>query len=126
MTSLTSLAIGVLLAAAGVAGQNSTSRCAPGLKMFVARGTSEPMGTGETGKLVSLIASQIPGSDIQAIAYPASTDNPVYFVSVANGTNLVRQAITGYARACPDSKMALFGYSQVCRSTCCMTRLSGH
>lgn len=31
---------------------NSTVECFDGLKMFVSRGTSEPLGTGETGKVV--------------------------------------------------------------------------
>lgn len=93
--------------------QNSTVRCAPGLKMFVSRGTGEDMGLGVTEALVEVIASQINGSDYEAIEYPASFDNPSYFVSVSNGTGLVRSALTEYVEACPDSKIALFGYSQV-------------
>lgn len=81
--------------------------------MFVSRGTGEPMGLGATQTLVDVIAEQINGSDIEAINYPATEDDPVYFVSVANGTTLVKQAITNYATACPGSKMAVFGYSQV-------------
>ncbi|KAM0715565.1 hypothetical protein Q7P37_009063 [Cladosporium fusiforme] len=91
---------------------NLTITCHEGLKMFVSRGTGEEQGTGVTGLVTDMIASQINGSDVQPIAYPASFDDPIYFVSVANGTGLLKQAITNYAEACPDSKMALFGYSQ--------------
>lgn len=105
------------LAASGVLGQNSTVQCAPGLKMFVSRGTGEDIGVGATGVLVDVIAQQINGSDIEAIDYPASLDDPLYFQSVSNGTTLVKEAITNYAAACPESKMAVFGYSQV-RNIC--------
>jgi hypothetical protein len=109
---LTTLAA-TLLAAPSVSGQNSTVQCAKGLKMFVSRGTNEAKGLGVTATLVDAIAKQISGSVIEAIEYPATMENPVYFVSVANGTALVKQAITNYAAACPGSKMAVFGYSQV-------------
>lgn len=102
-----------LLTATGVLGRNATAQCAEGLKMFVSRGTGEPMGLGVTEALVDAIAEQINGSDIEAIEYPASWEDPMYFYSVANGTTLVKEAINNYAMACPESKMAFFGYSQV-------------
>lgn len=102
-----------LLAVTGASAQNTTVQCAKGLKMFVSRGTGEPMGLGATEALVDVIAEQINGSDSEAIEYPATEDDPLYFFSVANGTTLVKQAITNYAMACPGSKMAVFGYSQV-------------
>lgn len=101
------------LAVTGVSAQNITVQCATGLKMFVSRGTGEPFGLGATEALVDVIAEQINGSDIEAIEYPATEDDPLYFLSVANGTTLVKQAITNYAMACPGSKIAVFGYSQV-------------
>lgn len=113
MYPATLLMTAALLAAIGVSGQNATIECAEGLKMFVSRGTGEPMGLGTTEALVDVIAEQINGSDIEAIEYPASWDDPLYFYSVANGTTLVKQAINNYAMACPGSKMAVFGYSQV-------------
>ncbi|KAJ5103463.1 hypothetical protein N7532_003992 [Penicillium argentinense] len=78
----------------------------------VSRGTGELTDLGVTKALVDDIASQIEGSDIEAIRYPATWDDPVYALSVANGTQLVRKAITEYAKTCPDSKMAWFWYSQ--------------
>lgn len=116
--TLASLA-GLLISTA--AAQNTTNgipshstTCADGLKIFVSRGTGEDPGTGVTGNLTALIASQIDGSNVQGIAYPATFDDPNYFLSVSNGTRVLRQAIVDYSQACPDSKMALFGYSQVC------------
>lgn len=120
MSKLLGIAIAALLAAGGVSAQNSTSICAKGLKMFVSRGTGEAMGTGDdtglgaTGKLVKSIAEQIDGSSYQGIPYPADWGNTTtYFQSVGNGTELLRQMITEYATSCPDSKIAVFGYSQV-------------
>jgi hypothetical protein len=92
---------------------NSTVECFDGLKMFVSRGTSEPLGTGETGKVVEKVAARINGSEYEANPYPASGDDPNYFISVANGTASLKQLVVEYAEACPGSKMALFGYSQV-------------
>ena len=92
---------------------NSTVECFDGLKMFVYRGTSEDPGVGETGKVVEVIAQRINGSDYEANPYPATGDNPNYFISVANGTAVLKQLVVEYAESCPESKMALFGYSQV-------------
>jgi len=92
---------------------NSTLTCADGLKMFVSRGTGEEQVTGVIGKITDLVARQIDGSDVQGVAYPATFEDPNYFLSVSNGTQLLRQAIIEYSQACPDSKMSLFGYSQV-------------
>lgn len=109
---------------------NSTITCSEGLKIFVSRGTGESPGVGATGNVTDLILSQINGSNVHPIEYPASFDDPIYFISVANGTQLLKQAVTDYAEACPDSKMALFGYSQVCTflcnlATCSSSILSG-
>lgn len=92
---------------------SSTVECFDGLKMFVSRGTSEDPGVGETGKVVEAIAQRINGSDYDANPYPATGDNPNYFISVANGTAVLKQLVVEYAESCPESKMALFGYSQV-------------
>lgn len=92
---------------------SSTVECFDGLKMFVSRGTSEPPGSGETGKVVEAIAGRINGSSYQANPYPASGDNPNYFMSVANGTAGLKKMVGEYAEACPGGRMALFGYSQV-------------
>lgn len=100
-----------MLSGVAVSAENSIE-CAKGLKMFVSRGTGET-DLGATKPLVDSIAEKIDGSSIQSIMYPASWDSPMYFSSVANGTDMIRRTITEYAQACPNSKMAWFGYSQV-------------
>jgi hypothetical protein len=67
------------------------------------------------GQVGERISAQIPGSDIEAINYPAQLIDPMYFFSVVNGSIEVRNAIVGYNEACPGSKMAIMGPSQVCR-----------
>lgn len=106
------MAVTGMIGAAAVSADDSTVKCAQGLKMFVSRGTGEEMGPGVTKAVVDLIADQIDGSDIQPILYPATLEDPTYTTSVSNGTRLIRKTITEYAKACPDSKMAWFGYSQ--------------
>lgn len=80
--------------------------------MFVARGTGEDSGLGETGKITRDVANEIPGSTAYAINYPASFLEVNYFLSVSNGTEMLKQSIERYAQTCPGHKMALFGYSQ--------------
>lgn len=101
----------------------STVECFDGLKMFVSRGTNEALGAGETGKVVEEIAARINGSEHEANPYPASGDDPNYFISVANGTAVLKQLVVEYAEACPGSKMALFGYSQVRMGVWLMSRV---
>ncbi|CAH0045035.1 unnamed protein product [Clonostachys solani] len=138
MQGLRSLAVAGLLAAGLVSGQTTSTQCVKGLKIFVGRGTGEPLvdaqnkdttlvsetglgnntrGLGETGKLLVPIFDKIPDSNYTAILYPASngrrgTNESNYFESVVNGTEMARKAMTEYATACPDGKMAWIGYSQ--------------
>jgi acetylxylan esterase len=99
--------------------QNTTKKheCVDGLKIFVGRGTGEPItlldAQGLTGTLTKNITDKIPSSHAEGILYDASYQDPSYFQSNANGTALVREAVLGYGRDCPDGKMALIGYSQV-------------
>ena len=88
-------------------------KCAPGLQIFVARGTNEPPGPGASGLLAEAVVDKIPDSAFEAIDYPASDADPVYFDSVRNGTDAVRQSLIDYTGACPDGKIAILGYSQV-------------
>ncbi|KAH7303987.1 cutinase [Stachybotrys elegans] len=87
-------------------------QCTDGLKMFLARGTTEPLGTGLMTTITRQIEQLIPGSTTDDIPYPATLFEPTYFVSVLNGSTLLQEAVSEYAAACPDGKMALMGYSQ--------------
>lgn len=119
MLSIATLFTAGLVAAATASAKNSTSKyeCYDGLKIFVGRGTGEPItfndGQGLTGNLTRNITDKIENSHAEGILYDATADKPSYFQSNANGTVLVREAVLGYARDCPDNKMALIGYSQV-------------
>jgi hypothetical protein len=107
-------AVASLLAGASAASAgNFTTKCPDGLQMIIARGTGEDAGPGVTGAIGLQIAKLIEGSAVHAIDYPASFDQPSYFISVSNGTAAVRETLKTYTKACPDTKLALFGYSQV-------------
>lgn len=130
MRTPTSLSLLALLATAGsVIAQNDTDdlpfdidfdipefpefQCAEGLQVFISRGTGEEQGPGESGKLGEAIADRIPGTNITSNPYPATFDDPIYFESVLFGTLALGVMLTAYVTACPDSKIAVIGYSQV-------------
>jgi acetylxylan esterase len=92
---------------------NAQTQCVDGIKFFIPRGTGEPEGPGAVGRLGEAVQALIPGSNIEAINYPASLIDPMYFYSVVNGTLALREAIVSYAEACPGGKMVITGASQV-------------
>lgn len=113
MRPITTLILTILATASLAVAQNSILQCAKGLQLFIARGTNEPKGPGEMGKLGQRIIKKIKSSQFKALDYPASFDKPVpYFYSVGNGTEALRKDILSYKKACPKSKIAVFGYSQ--------------
>lgn len=84
--------------------------CAKGLYIVVARGSEEAAGPGITGTLADEVVDQIKGSEIDAVVYPATLLN--YQISVIDGSKAMEKIVTDYAKACPDGKIALMGYSQ--------------
>ncbi|KAJ5201463.1 uncharacterized protein N7498_006126 [Penicillium cinerascens] len=108
------------LFAAAIAAKSSN--CADGLYMIVARGSGEPAAaspkglfpknSASAGYLAQLIAAQINGSEIMGVEYPATEDNPPYQQSESDGATAMLQLVNEYHSSCPDSKMALLGYSQ--------------
>ncbi|PKS08622.1 hypothetical protein jhhlp_005009 [Lomentospora prolificans] len=87
-------------------------QCATGLQLFVSRGTGEAPGQGVTGNITQAVLGLIPGSSVQPIDYPATLENPSYFDSVRNGTKTLRESLIEYTSACPNTKIAVLGYSQ--------------
>lgn len=85
--------------------------------MIVARGTNETAGPGVTGTLAEGIADRIDGSVIVPLDYPATFTDPDYWVSESEGVDELQEVITSYHGACPDGKIAVFGYSQVRANT---------
>ncbi|GKT54540.1 acetylxylan esterase 2 [Colletotrichum tofieldiae] len=96
--------------AASASAQNSTATCATGVHLIVARGSNEAPGSGRIGSVANGVVAAVPGSQIAPIDYPASFDN--YSSSVAIGTEAVKTALTLYNSRCPNSKVALLGFSQ--------------
>ncbi len=109
---LTSVAAGLGLLAVGCLAQgNATDACDKGLRIIVARGSSEAPGVGRIGVVAGNVSLAVPGSTISAVVYPATFDN--YTTSEAQGTRAVTKAVVDYVKKCPDGKVALVGYSQV-------------
>jgi hypothetical protein len=85
--------------------------CVTGLHMIVARGTGEPVGAGRMGAIASAVAAVIPGSKVVGLDYPAQFRN--YVDSEGAGVDALRAAVGNYTMECPNTKVALLGYSQV-------------
>jgi hypothetical protein len=79
--------------------------------MIVARASTEAPGEGIIGAVATSVQGMIPGSDSEAVDYPATLQN--YNTSEPAGTAAMTKLITEYATRCPNSKIALLGYSQV-------------
>ncbi|KAH8844084.1 hypothetical protein MCOR27_008559 [Pyricularia oryzae] len=84
--------------------------CATSLHMIAARGSLEAPGAGFIGKVATDVVAALPGSDFEPLVYPATLNN--YTTSEQNGTEAMLNAIIDYATRCPQSKIAIMGYSQ--------------
>lgn len=93
---------------------NSTTdaiTCAKGAHLIVARGSLEPEGPGAMGILAEEIIKLIPGSDMEALVYPALYNE--YVESQTEGVRTMNSVINNYVKNCPDTDLILMGYSQV-------------
>jgi len=105
--------IGLLAAVAASASAADTStECSKSLHMIIARGTGEDKGPGATAKLAEEVVERIPGSNFEGLDYPATLADPDYDESVAEGDEALRKRLREYVKECPDSKIAVLGYSQ--------------
>ncbi|TLS22983.1 uncharacterized protein PpBr36_06576 [Pyricularia pennisetigena] len=84
--------------------------CATSLHMIAARGSLEAPGAGFIAKVAKDVVAALPGSDFEPLVYPATLNN--YTTSEQNGTQAMLTAIIDYATRCPQSKIAIMGYSQ--------------
>ena len=134
----------VLAAVTGTAIAGSNITCAKGLYMLAVRGSGEPhlnpnpnpkykwpLDTGTAGIIALAVQQKVQGSVIAGVDYPAAdpinelTDAvnlTVYYPSENQGAKTFMDDVDQYHSACPDSKIALLGYSQVrLPRTCCYT-----
>ena len=91
------------------------SECTSDIHMIVVRATTEAQGYGALGKIVNETCEQLPGATSEAIDYPANGLNSFteYAESETTGIENTTKAIQAYAQRCPESRIALLGYSQV-------------
>lgn len=78
--------------------------------MIVARASTEAPGEGIIGAVATKVQQTVPGSDSEAVEYPATLTN--YQSSEASGVAGMLSLIQSYTTKCPNSKIALLGYSQ--------------
>ncbi|KAH9211448.1 cutinase [Leptodontidium sp. 2 PMI_412] len=93
----------------GTNGTNTTA-CATGVHIIVARASTEKPGEGIIGAVATQVQQAVPGSDSEAVDYPATLAN--YTTSEGLGVSGMTKLIESYAARCPSSKVALMGYSQ--------------
>lgn len=96
-------------------------RQCPGIHVFGARETTVGPGYGSSATVVNLVISAHPGTTSEAINYPAcggqsSCGGISYANSVVQGINAVVTAVNNFHNSCPNTKLVLVGYSQVCTS----------
>lgn len=89
----------------------ANTTCATGVHMIVARASTEAPGQGIIGAVATQVQQTVPGSDSEAVDYPATLTD--YQASEASGVAAMMKLIQSYAERCPNSKIALLGYSQV-------------
>lgn len=122
------LLAGLAAAAAGQTTNSSSQACVSGdaVHLIVARASLEPPGFGVLQNISTRVIEQLPGSNAEAVVYPATLDG--YQNSEGQGVAAMTQLINSYAQACPNSKMVLMGYSQgaqVTADTVCGSTISG-
>jgi len=115
---LTSSAAALFAVAPAFASPIQERQSCPNIHIFGARETTAPAGYGSAGTFVNEILSAYPGSTAEAINYPAAGGtNAQYASSVQAGTQDVANQINNYNKQCPNTKLVVIGYSQVCVDT---------
>ncbi|CAL5871695.1 uncharacterized protein PFLUO_LOCUS5948 [Penicillium psychrofluorescens] len=83
--------------------------CATGVHAILARGSGQGNDLNVLVKLKQAILEQIPGSTVLGLPY--GHGNSDKFEAVYNGALLLQRYIEDYVASCPDTKIALLGYS---------------
>lgn len=119
---------GLAAAAAAQATNSSSQACVSGnaVHLIVARASLEPPGFGVLSNISTRVIEQLPGSNAEAVVYPATLDG--YQGSEGQGVAAMTKLVSSYAAACPSSRMVLMGYSQGAQVTAdmvCGSTISG-
>ncbi|KAF4448006.1 hypothetical protein F53441_8521 [Fusarium austroafricanum] len=86
----------------------NTITCAKSAHIIVARGSLEPQGPGAMGAIAEQILKLIPGSDMEALVYPALYDE--YVESQTEGVRAMTALVNNYAKNCPHTDIILMAH----------------
>ncbi|KAM3077181.1 hypothetical protein ACMFMF_005093 [Clarireedia jacksonii] len=92
------------------ASTNVSNCTTSGVHMIIARASTEAPGEGIIGAVATMVKQAIPGSDSEAVDYPATLTQ--YQSSEQSGVAAMTKLVQDYTARCPDSKIAVMGYSQ--------------
>lgn len=84
-------------------------KCYSGVYLIYARGTNEKFGQSAVQPAVNSIVKSIPNSAAVEVVYPA---NVSLSPSIPIGVDYTQARMSEYTAACPNSSIALMGYSQ--------------
>ncbi|KAK0747144.1 cutinase-domain-containing protein [Schizothecium vesticola] len=82
----------------------------PALHLILARASTEPHGPGFMGAVAHLIVQSVPNTTLSSVDYPATFSE--YPRSQTLGVHELRRMIISHSARCPDTKLALLGFSQ--------------
>lgn len=107
--ALLALPIALTTAAETPSTPSPPSHCPP-LHLILARASTEPPGPGFMGAVALLITQSVPNTTLASVAYPATFSD--YSQSETLGVHELRRMILSHSERCPDTKLALLGFSQ--------------
>lgn len=87
------------------------TQCASSVHAIIARGQGPGDDLNVMVKVQNMILDQIPGSTSIGLPYAHNASDK--FTAVHDGAILMQNYVTEYLKVCPESKIALIGYSLV-------------
>lgn len=112
IVSLSLVVFGLGVTSVASADCSSLTCTTSGGHIIVSRESGAPAGTSAMNIIALGVTNQCAGSDIAEVPYPATIDD--YLNSEQEGVGNLTDIVLEYQECCPDSKMVLLGYSQVC------------